>query len=125
MTSTSCDVMKLDCGALWHTPFRTAGGWHALTWPGGSRRRSQVSALAHQAFDPIQVVHEEGTVAAAPRDALRAAEVDVHVVRVRLHVPRRRDDRVGVVAAELGKQWPATRDARCTAALPAVMCIAP
>ena len=84
-----------------------------------SQRRHQASAVPHQAFDPVQVVHQECAVAAAPRDALRAAEVDVHVVSVRLHVARRGDDRVRVVAAELREERPAIQDAICCRAISA------
>jgi hypothetical protein len=68
---------------------------------------------AHQ----FQVVHEEGAIAAAARDALRAAEVEVNRIHLVLHVPRRRQHRVGIVAAELHKQRPASGKACCIRSL--------
>jgi hypothetical protein len=77
--------------------------WRILTtagWPVSAGALRSRRARTH-AVDEIPLVLEEGAVAALLRDVLRAAEVEVDGVARALDEPRRREQLVGVVRAEL------------------------
>lgn len=73
-------------------------------------------AVQHRSDGKAQ--QEALTIAAAARDALRAAQVEVDGVRLRLHQPRRAQQRLWVVCAELHQQRPAHPSLHLTQSLP-------